>query len=130
MRHRNLTICLIAALAVLRVLYIVYGPFDVSPDEAHYWEWSRRLDLSYYSKGPGVAYVIAFFTSILGPTELGVRLGAFEGFILPDHHDRNMVEQNGPCAHIAGRKRGIDHALLVIFDLEAPGVFQAIHFRM
>jgi len=76
LRHRNLTLCLIAALAVSRVLYIVYGPFDVSPDEAHYWEWSRRLDLSYYSKGPGVAYVIAFFTSILGPTELGIRLGA------------------------------------------------------
>ncbi len=76
MRHRNRTLFLIASLAAFRVLYIVYGPFDISPDEAHYWEWSRRLDLSYYSKGPAVAYVIAFFTSVLGPTELGIRLGA------------------------------------------------------
>jgi 4-amino-4-deoxy-L-arabinose transferase-like glycosyltransferase len=34
-------------------------PLDLAGDEAHYWEWSRRLDLSYYSKGPLVAYVIA-----------------------------------------------------------------------
>lgn len=32
---------------------------DLSGDEAHYWEWSRRLDLAYYSKGPLVAYIIA-----------------------------------------------------------------------
>ncbi|MBN2445977.1 MAG: hypothetical protein JXO22_04595, partial [Phycisphaerae bacterium] len=31
---------------------------DLAGDEAHYWEWSRRLDLSYYSKGPLVAYII------------------------------------------------------------------------
>lgn len=34
-------------------------PLDLSGDEAHYWEWSRRLDWSYYSKGPLVAYMIA-----------------------------------------------------------------------
>ena len=27
-------------------------PVDLSGDEAHYWDWSRQLDLSYYSKGP------------------------------------------------------------------------------
>ena len=32
---------------------------DLAGDEAHYWEWSRRLDWSYYSKGPLVAYIIA-----------------------------------------------------------------------
>lgn len=31
---------------------------DLSPDEAHYWDWSRRLDWSYYSKGPLVAWLI------------------------------------------------------------------------
>ena len=36
---------------------------DLSPDEAHYWEWSRRLDLSYYSKGPLIAYLIAALTA-------------------------------------------------------------------
>ncbi|MBI5644193.1 MAG: glycosyltransferase family 39 protein [Deltaproteobacteria bacterium] len=76
MKHRNLTLWFIAAFAVFRILYVIYTPFDISPDEAHYWEWSRRLDLSYYSKGPGVAYAIAFFSSIFGPTGIGIRIGA------------------------------------------------------
>jgi 4-amino-4-deoxy-L-arabinose transferase-like glycosyltransferase len=33
-------------------------PLDLAPDEAHYWDWSRHLDWSYYSKGPLVAYLI------------------------------------------------------------------------
>lgn len=76
MRYGYLTLVLLFVLAVFRVCYITWGPFDISPDEAHYWEWSRRLDLSYYSKGPGVAYVIALFTSIFGVGELGIRIGA------------------------------------------------------
>jgi undecaprenyl-diphosphatase len=76
LKYRSATIALLLGLAVFRIGYILWGPFDVSPDEAHYWEWSRRLGLSYYSKGPGVAYVIAFFTSIFGNNELGIRIGA------------------------------------------------------
>lgn len=76
MSKSNKLIAVLAAFAVLRMMYIVWGPFGISPDEAHYWEWSRRLDFSYYSKGPAVAYVIAFFTSVFGSTELGIRMGA------------------------------------------------------
>lgn len=76
MSKSNKTIAVLAAFAVFRILYIVWGPFGASPDEAHYWEWSRRLDLSYYSKGPAVAYVIALFTSVFGPNEFGIRIGA------------------------------------------------------
>lgn len=41
--------------------WALLGPrhLDLSGDEAHYWEWSRRPDLSYYSKGPLAAYLIA-----------------------------------------------------------------------
>lgn len=74
--NRTTLLIILASLAVLRLVYIGYGPFDLSPDEAHYWEWSRRLDLSYYSKGPAVAYIIAFFTGIFGDTAFGVRFGA------------------------------------------------------
>lgn len=75
--NHNLTaLSVIALFVAVRIIYIIYGPFDLSPDEAHYWEWSRRLDLSYYSKGPAVAYVIAFFTAIFGDTAFGVRIGA------------------------------------------------------
>ncbi len=76
MKYRNLTIALLAVFVILRVFYLLTTPFGVSPDEAHYWEWSRRLGLSYYSKGPGVAYVIAFFTSIFGDNAFGIRIGA------------------------------------------------------
>ncbi len=76
LKYKNLFILFLAALTGLRILYIAFGPFDLSPDEAHYWEWSRRLDLSYYSKGPGVAYTIALFTSLFGDTEFGVRAGS------------------------------------------------------
>ncbi len=43
------------------------------PDEAYYWEWSRKLDLSYYDQGPGVALFIAFFTRFLGDTHIALK---------------------------------------------------------
>ena len=64
---------LLLVLLAGRIFYISYGPLQLSPDEAHYWEWSRRPDLSYYSKGPLIAYLIGLTTSIGGANELGVR---------------------------------------------------------
>jgi 4-amino-4-deoxy-L-arabinose transferase-like glycosyltransferase len=64
------------AVTVARLWYVQHGFLELSPDEAHYWEWSRRLDWSYYSKGPFVAYVIAVSTALGGATELFVRLPA------------------------------------------------------
>ena len=51
-------------------------PIDLSGDEAHYWDWSRQLDLSYYSKGPLVAYLIRSSCSVFGDTMWAVRLPA------------------------------------------------------
>src|SRR5688500_7223721 len=59
-----------------RLWYLQQGYLELSPDEAHYWEWSRRLDWSYYSKGPFVAYLIALSTALGGSTDLFVRLPA------------------------------------------------------
>jgi undecaprenyl-diphosphatase len=64
----------LTAISVFRIFYILHGPLDLSPDEAHYWEWSRRLDLSYYSKGPMVAYLIYLGTHLFGNTVLGIRV--------------------------------------------------------
>ncbi len=61
-------------LSLFRIYYILHGPLHLSPDEAHYWEWSRRLDLSYYSKGPAIAYLIAFGTSVFGDNVFGIRI--------------------------------------------------------
>ncbi|MBI3329506.1 MAG: glycosyltransferase family 39 protein, partial [Nitrospinae bacterium] len=66
----------LAVVTALRLWYIQQGFLELSPDEAHYWEWSRRLDWSYYSKGPLVAYLIAASTALGGSTELFVRLPA------------------------------------------------------
>jgi 4-amino-4-deoxy-L-arabinose transferase-like glycosyltransferase len=50
---------LIVASAGLHIAYLACDcPLDLAPDEAHYWDWSRHLDWSYYSKGPLVAYLI------------------------------------------------------------------------
>jgi 4-amino-4-deoxy-L-arabinose transferase-like glycosyltransferase len=61
-------------LFIFRVLYVLYSPLDLTPEEAQYWDWSRHLDLSYYSKPPMVAYVNFLTTSLLGNTELAVRI--------------------------------------------------------
>lgn len=61
------------ALTLFRYYYILTGPLDLSPDEAQYWTWSKRLDLSYYSKGPFIAYLIAASTWIMDDSVFAVR---------------------------------------------------------
>ncbi|MBI4687628.1 MAG: glycosyltransferase family 39 protein [Nitrospirae bacterium] len=72
-KPKTILISSILILTILRFFYINSGPLDLSPDEAHYWEWSRRLDLSYYSKGPMIAYLIAFSTWLFGDSVFAVR---------------------------------------------------------
>jgi hypothetical protein len=58
---------LILGAACFRVVYLAGGgPLDLSPDEAHYWDWSRHLDWSYYSKGPLVAWLIRASCELTG----------------------------------------------------------------
>src|SRR5262245_44983670 len=67
---------ILAVLTAVRLAFLIWGGLDLSPDEAHYWEWSRRLDLSYYSKGPLIAYLIAGLTFVFGTSAFAIRLGA------------------------------------------------------
>lgn len=69
-------ILLIAIITLARLVIILVTPIELAGDEAQYWDWSRRLDLSYYSKGPGVAWTIAASTGIFGDHEWAVRLPA------------------------------------------------------
>src|SRR5947208_12906726 len=65
---RLLAAALIVLSSALHVAYLSYDcPLDLAPDEAHYWDWSRHLDWSYYSKGPLVAYLIHFSVAVAGP---------------------------------------------------------------
>jgi 4-amino-4-deoxy-L-arabinose transferase-like glycosyltransferase len=62
-----LVACLIVGSAFLRIAYLAHDcPLDLAPDEAHYWDWSRHLDWSYYSKGPLVAYLIRLSVMVTG----------------------------------------------------------------
>jgi hypothetical protein len=58
------------------VYLLQFCSFDLAPDEAHYWDWSRRLDWSYYSKGPLVAWLIRISCEVFGNTPFGVRFPA------------------------------------------------------
>ncbi|MFN0010825.1 MAG: ArnT family glycosyltransferase [Phycisphaerales bacterium] len=66
-----------AALLVARLAYLAWlCPFDLVEDEAQYWDWSRHLDWSYYTKGPGIAWLIALSTKALGVSDFAVRAPA------------------------------------------------------
>lgn len=66
---------LVLAVLVVRLLYLRFlNPWELVGDEAHYWEWSRRIDWSYYTKGPGVAWVIWLSTKLLGTSEFAIRV--------------------------------------------------------
>jgi hypothetical protein len=51
-------------------------PIDLVGDEAQYWDWSRKLDWSYYSKGPLVACIIRGSCALFGDTMPAVRYPA------------------------------------------------------
>jgi hypothetical protein len=58
-------------------LHLVYAGFvGLSPQEAYYWSWSRRLALSYYDHPPLASWTIRLTTSLLGETERGIRAAA------------------------------------------------------
>ena len=72
-----LTHAVVLTVSLLNLAYVAIGcPLDLSPDEAHYWDWSRHLDLSYYSKGPLVAWLIRASCDLFGTSVAAVRLPA------------------------------------------------------
>lgn len=67
----------VIALTVARLVFLVFfSSYTLAEDEAHYWEWAKHPAWSYYSKGPGVAWVIAASTAVFGDVEWAVRLPA------------------------------------------------------
>jgi 4-amino-4-deoxy-L-arabinose transferase-like glycosyltransferase len=70
------TLVLLAALLVVRTVYLAICPLELCPDEAYYWDWSRQLDWGYYSKPPMIAWIIALATRIGGPSEFAIRFPA------------------------------------------------------
>ncbi|MEI2779899.1 MAG: glycosyltransferase family 39 protein [Candidatus Competibacter sp.] len=73
---------LLLLLPLLRFFIAQVGGFDLHFDEAQYWEWSQRLDWSYATKGPLVAWLIAASTALFGHGEWQVRLFAWLAYDL------------------------------------------------
>src|SRR5437868_8331305 len=61
----------IVALTAIRLSML--ATTDLEFDEAHYWLWSQHLAPAYFSKGPGIAFVIRASTAVFGANEFGVR---------------------------------------------------------
>src|SRR6476620_6908159 len=75
-RCRLVLAVFLLACAIANVIYLHHSVIDLSGDEAQYWDWSRNLDLSYYSKGPLVAYIIRASCAVFGDVMWAVRLPA------------------------------------------------------
>ena len=72
---------ILTILALVKLL--IASQFDLDTEEAQYWLWSKRLQWSYYSKPPLIAYLNWFSTSIFGDTEVGIRINAvIIGFLI------------------------------------------------
>jgi 4-amino-4-deoxy-L-arabinose transferase-like glycosyltransferase len=57
----------IFTVVALQLIFLVVGcDWDFCGDEAEYWTWSRRLDWSYWARGPLIAFVIRLSTELLG----------------------------------------------------------------
>ena len=61
----------ILAVMTLQLLFLLVGcDWDFCGDEAEYWAWSRRLDWSYFSRGPLIAWLIRLGTEAFGGLSL------------------------------------------------------------
>lgn len=70
---------LILATTLARLWFIASGQVELVQDEAQYWDWSRTLQLSYFTKPPLIAFLIRLSTDLLGISDFSVRLPAALG---------------------------------------------------
>jgi 4-amino-4-deoxy-L-arabinose transferase-like glycosyltransferase len=115
-------IALVVILLLLRIIYLVWlSPYELAGDEAQYWDWSRNLDWSYYSKGPGVAWAIAAATRILGDHEWSIRLPAVLAWAI----SMLTIARLGQLCSGGDRRVGLLAALLFLLT---PAYFAAGQF--
>lgn len=69
-------VLLVGLLTLWHVVESAASPFNLSFDEAQYWDWSRHLAFGYFSKPPVVAWAIAATTALFGQAEWAVRMGS------------------------------------------------------
>lgn len=64
------------AILIFRLFVLAVIPLDLSGDEAYYWEWGRHLDWGYFSKPPGIGWLMALAGKVGGDTTFGIRMFA------------------------------------------------------
>lgn len=73
---RQAAITLIAIVTLLRIWLLFMSPFDLGPDEAQYWSWSREFAFGYFSKPPMIGWIIGLSTAACTGGEACIRLGS------------------------------------------------------
>jgi len=74
------TISVVAYVLILKLIFM--GCVNLIPEEAYYWNYAQHLDWGYLDHPPMVAWLIWLSTSLLGRSELSVRLPAYVCWIL------------------------------------------------
>lgn len=119
---------LILAVTLVRLVFLWFSPYELSADEAQYWDWSRRLELSYHTKGPGAAWTIFASTSLLGTSEFGVRapaaIAAAVMMLALALLARDIVRRSMP-ADASGREAGRAAVYAVLITLAIPAYHAA-----
>jgi 4-amino-4-deoxy-L-arabinose transferase-like glycosyltransferase len=67
----RIAVAIVVAAAAVRLVMAAMTP--LVPDEAYYWDWSRRLATGYFDHPPMIALMIAAGTALFGATPFGVR---------------------------------------------------------
>jgi hypothetical protein len=69
----HLASAFLAIVAMAQIAFLaVRCDWDLSGDEAEYWTWSRKLDWSYFARGPLIALVIRAGTALAGDLSVAV----------------------------------------------------------
>ncbi|GAB1402696.1 hypothetical protein MASR1M68_16070 [Elusimicrobiota bacterium] len=58
------------------IRFSIIGKVGITVDEAHYWVYTKFLDLSYYDHPPVIGYIVKIFTDIFGINTFGVRFSS------------------------------------------------------
>ena len=114
--------------ALTAIRFSLLATTDLSFDEAHYWMWSERLAPAYFSKGPGIAFVIRASTALFGPNEFGVRffspvLAAGTSLLLFYFARRLFGPTAGLWAVIGLNALPIFNIGAVLMTIDAPSIF-------
>src|ERR1044071_4818736 len=120
--------CGFLLLPLLRILVLFLVPFDFSGDEAYYWEWGQHLALGYFSKPPGIGWLMGFASAIgleSAPAirTLAVLFGTGTAWCLFRLGERMYNSRVGMLAALIFLVTPAAGALSAILTIDAPLVF-------